>query len=313
MRIFKVGDRKFELDMTLRDRLKPDWREMLKPAKPRVNNSLPISFLPMLSKSEKEIEKIGETLVGKRILEIGCADGERCFLMAKYEGTRVHGIDVLEYTLNQSPDINVWNPEDVEFIKNKITATREKIARKFPESVSKKVTFETASAETYLTPEPYDIIISFDVLEHIIDLDSAFRQMSLNVKPGGIVSHEYNPFFAINGGHSLCTLDFQYGHCLLSKKDFERYISEIRPDEEDIAVNFYNKCLNRATQKDIDELIKKHGFELVLKIIHTPFSPVDMIEREITQMLLPTVVKLYPTATVEDLLYDSIQLVLRKK
>lgn len=311
---FKANGKTYELIPDLRDKLKPGWQEMLLPAKPRPSNEDPFGYLEILTRSERSLANIGESLIGKDILEIGCGNGERSYLMARYEGTRVHGIDVDEYTVNQSPDVNVWNAEDIKFIHNKTTNGREKIAELFPDSVRKKVTFSTEGIEEYATPNKHDFIISFDVLEHILDLDKGFCQMAANIKPGGLMVHEYNPFFSINGGHSLCTLDFPFGHCLLTEKDFRRYIAEFRPKEEKIAINFYTQCLNRATYKDIKGMAKKYGFDILAEENHTPFvSPEDVVRKEIKNTILPDVAKMYPTVGAEDLLFDSICLIMRKK
>lgn len=310
---FNANEKDYEFIEGLRDTVKPGWKEMLNPVKTRVVVINPLMHLPMIAKNEKALEDIGETLVGKNILEIGCGFGDRCYLMAKYEGTRVHGIDVDDYTINQSPDLNVWNPEDTEYIHNKIDLVRKQISEKFPENVRDKVTFSTESIEQYVTTNSYDIIISFDVLEHLIDLDSAFRQMSLALKSGGILSHEYNSFFSFDGGHSLCTLDFRYGHCILSKENFERYIKEMRPQEEKIAINFYNKCLNRATRKDIKELAEKYGFQIISEIKTTSYvDSEEAVKKGLKRDILPDVVKLYPKVEVEDLLYNSIHVIMRK-
>ena len=202
---FKANGKEYKLIDGLRNTLKPGWEEMLNPAKSRVVIIDPYCNLPMLAASETALANIGESLVGKDILEVGCANGERCYLMAKYEGTRVHGIDVDEYVVDQSPDVNTWNPADISFIHNKIGGVRKQVSDKFPINIRDKVTFSTVSMEDFTTPNKYDVIVSFDVLEHILDLDTAFRQMAVAIKPGGIMAHEYNPFFSLTGGHSLCT------------------------------------------------------------------------------------------------------------
>lgn len=314
MEKFVTKDKTYNLDDNLRDSVKPGWEEMLKPSKSRTLIISPLDFLPMITQTEKALDKIGETLVGKNILEVGCGFGDRCYLMAKYDGTTVHGIDVDEYTVNQSPDVNMWNPDDITFIHNKIDLIRKQVSDKFPDSVKKKVTFSTESIERYTTENPYDVIISFDVLEHILDLDSAFKQIAGSLKVGGIMSHEYNSFFSLNGGHSLCTLDFLYGHCILSEVDFKRYIRELRPEEEKIAINFYTKCLNRVTRRDIKELSEKYGFEIISEIKKYPYSASEeRVKKELSKTILPDVVKMYPRVEVEDLLYNSIIITMRKK
>jgi hypothetical protein len=141
----------------------------------------------------------------------------------------------------------------------------------------------------------------------------AFNQMANAIKTGGISYHQYNPFFSFNGGHSLCTLDFLHGHCRLSAKDFERYIREIRPQEEKTALNFYYKCLNRATIKDIKDLAIKNGFEILKIDGHNPYkASEDDVREELRKTILPDVIKIYPDVSLEDLMWDSTHIILRK-
>jgi SAM-dependent methyltransferase len=304
---FSANGKCYELDPELRSRVKAGWQEMLKPAKGRLGKVEPIqSYLPLMNKAEQFVD-----FIGKDILEVGCNEGMRSYLMARYEGTRVHGIDVDDYTVLQSPDMKIWNPEDIKFTTRMFYNVRDELSNKFPQSVSCKVTFSTESIENYATPNPHDLIISWDTLEHIIDLPLAFKQMFNSLKTGGISYHEYNPFFAINGGHSLCTLDFLYGHCRITGQDFRRYVSEYRPEEEEIDINFYTKCLNRASMADIRKYATDSGFE-ILFFEGTHTRGLENIRSHIKDDILPDVVNLYPTVTLEDLLCDSVQLVLRK-
>ena len=311
---FKANGKTYELDPNVRDTLKPDWRMIFRPVK-GFNYTLqsPYKSLMFLSKAEEDLHEHGITLVGKDILEAGCCYGQRAYLMAKYEGTKVHGIDVDEYLVNQSIDLNCWNPTDVEFIHNKLSDIRKQVAEQFPENIRNKVTFETCGMEGYVTPNPHDMIVSFDVLEHILDLPLAFNQMNNALKKGGICYHEYNSFFSLNGGHSLCTLDFIYGHCRLTAKDFERYIRELRPDEEKTALNFYYKCLNRVTKKDVLELAEKSGFEVIQFSHRSGYKITDKVKESLEKDILAEVVEHYPNVTIEDLTHDSVQLILRKK
>ena len=310
---FEANGKTYPLINDLRDKIKPDWREMLKPAIPREFMIGTHPFLRVVTNAEYELHRFNETLVNKDILEVGCGHGQRCYLMAQYEGTKVHGIDIDEYTADQSPDLNSWNPVDIELVHKKIDDVRNRTANLFPKCVSDKVTFETVGMEGYVTPNPHDLIVSWDTLEHIINLPLAFNQMANALKKGGIAYYEYNPFFALNGGHSLCTLDFIFGHCCLSAQDFERYIRQFRPEEEKIALSFYHKCLNRATKADIRELAINSGFEIL------KFEGEDVTREEIEENrdslsgeVLETVRLHYPTATIEDLLYASVHLIMRK-
>ena len=304
---FKTEYGEFELSKTLRTQLKPDWKATRFPAKDRPINVQMYARIPFLISAEHRLAELDISLCGKDILEFGCGYGELAHLMAKYEGTTVHAIDVDEYIADQAPDLNSWNPKDLEFVNNKWTEVRNTLASKLPKSVTDKVTFGTCGMEAYATPNPHDIIISWDTLEHIVNLPMAFTQMANSVKKGGIVYSEYNPFFSLTGGHSLCTLDFLFGHCQLNNDDFERYIREVRPEEEKQALNFYHKCLNRFTQAQIKNLALKNGFE-ILKF--EGGSTIDF--KKVPEDILKNVQKHYPSVTEVDLLHDSVHLILRR-
>ena len=115
---------------------------------------------------------------------------------------------------------------------------------------------------TGLEPGTFDAIVSFEVLEHVQDPRAAFTAMARLLRPGGIVYHDYNPFFAANGGHSLCTLDFPWGHAL-DAADFKRYVADLRPDEFDQALRFYSESLNRMTRAELRDSIADAGLDLL--------------------------------------------------
>lgn len=309
---FKANGKEYPIDEKLRNQIKAGWQEMLKPARERDIKPDVDGHRGFVVKAESELKPY-TNLLAKDILEVGCAYGERSYLMARYQDTKVHGIDIDEYIAEQSPDLNAWNPKDVEFVHNKLETVRKELTDSFPKCVSDKVTFETSSMENYATSNPHDLIVSWDVLEHIIDLPVAFNQMANALKTGGIAYHEYNPFFAINGGHSLCTLDFLFGHCVLGAKDFERYIRDFRPQEEKIDLNFYHKCLNRATRLDIKNLAEKH-FEILEFDGKSSFgNQSEDWKEDLEKKVLPIVQQNYPTATISDLMCDSVHIILRKK
>lgn len=311
--IFRTNKKDYILIKGLRDKIKPGWQEMLKPARERKIDTDLYAFLPHIARVEIDLARFDETLVGKEILEAGCSYGERCFLMAKYQDTRVHGIDVDEYIADQSPDLNFYNPEDIKFVHDKIEERREELFNKLPDLVSDKVTFQTCGMGQYIAVKPHDLIVSWDTLEHILDLPEAFNCMASALKKGGIAYHEYNPFFAFNGGHSLCTLDFLYGHCSLSTEDFERYVQEIRPEEEKIDLNFYHRCLNRVTRGEIRELALKAGFEILEFQGKSSYGKeTEKWIKETGNEILEETQKIYSKVLMEDLLCDSVHLILRK-
>jgi len=316
MKEFKANDKIYQLDENLRSQIRPLWQEMLLPAKDRILKDINIAqFVPSVFTAENNLNKFNNTFVGKDLLEVGCNEGLRSYLLARFQDTTVLGRDIDEYTIEQSPDLNSWNPEDVIFIHNAFDKIRENIAKLFPIKIQEKVTFKTCDIKDFIPQDGiYDLVVSWDTIEHLIDLPLAFKCMADCLYTGGISYHEYNPFFAINGGHSLCTLDFYYGHCQLKEDDFIRYIKEIRPEEEKIDINFYLKCLNRATIQDVKQYAQDAGFEILMYEGSQPFGKArDTWITRIKNEFLPEVKKIYPNVELSDLLYDTFYLVMRKK
>ena len=125
--------------------------------------------------------------------------------------------------------------------------------------------------------------------------------------------HEYNPFFSVTGGHSLCTLDFLYGHCRLNCENFEKYIREIRPQEEKPALAFYYKCLNRACIGDIKKYAREVGFEILFHDGLSSFGEnMNEYSAKLEKDVLPDIVKVYPSVKINDLLCDSVVIILEK-
>ena len=128
------------------------------------------------------------------------------------------------------------------------------------------------------------------------------------LRPGGVAYHDYNPFFSLNGGHSLCTLDFPWGHARLDHADFERYLDERRPDATVQTLRFYDESLNRMTLADLRGAIAGAGLETLAVV---PWSDRSLVAL-LTPDVLPEVRRTYPTATIEDLLATFVSVVVRR-
>ncbi|MGB0178095.1 MAG: hypothetical protein ACPF9D_13080, partial [Owenweeksia sp.] len=120
--------------------------------------------------------------------------------------------------------------------------------------------------------------------------------------------HEYNPFFCLNGGHSLCTLDFLWGHVRLSDDDFQKYLREIRPEEKERAYSFYKKGLNRTTLKDLHDQLERSGLEVFSILPFTKEQHVRMADANI----LAQGQKNYPNLTLQDLVTPRVFVMARK-
>lgn len=119
--------------------------------------------------------------------------------------------------------------------------------------------------ETEIESNSIDMIYSLSVIEHIMDLEGAFKEMFRILKPGAVMFHKYDPYFHILGGHSHSTLDCPWGHVRLSGNDIEKYINELRPHEAAITLPWIKNALNRDhSQTNILKLLTKTGFKIAL-------------------------------------------------
>jgi SAM-dependent methyltransferase len=302
-----------QLDPELRDRLKPGWRTMLDPEA----LATPPTDAALRERAKKVATTIaeanallsvstGRTLIGK-ILEIGCYDGSAAFTMAAEPRADVIGSDLARYYLHQRPG-DVPTPADLERQQRVLAELRER-ARIVAGIKPGRVAFvEDDITRSTLEPGSFDVIVSFEVLEHVLDPRAGFTAMATLLKPGGVMYHDYNPFFASNGGHSLVTLDFPWGHARLDDADVERYVREIRPAEVDQGLRFYRESLNRMTRTDLAAALDAAGLETMVILPWTQRSLIPQLTPEI----VGEVRRIYPGVRPEELLQTFVGVVARK-
>ena len=175
------------------------------------------------------------------ILEIGAANGLATFQIASKQPQSVVGSDIVQYQINQNV-IREENQQIKEQESNHLNKARKKVGEFFDKKTKEIVSFiEDDICNSRIKSNSKDLIVSWDTLEHFNNPQKAFEEMFRILKPGGYTFHEYNPFFSFNGGHSLCTLDFMWGHVRLSTKDFQKYLKQFRPLEYDLAMGLIMK------------------------------------------------------------------------
>jgi SAM-dependent methyltransferase len=241
-----------------------------------------------------------------RVLEIGCYDGAVAFEIARRAGTMVLASDLARYYVVQRPG----RPDDAAVAAQQTTlATLRERAREVAGAAPGTVEFiEDDITTSSLEPAGYDLIASFEVLEHVQRPAAAFAAMARLLRPGGLLYHDYNPFFSVNGGHSLVTLDVPWGQARLAPSDVERYLREIRPGEADQALRFYHESLNRMTLAELRAAISGAKLELL--------ALVPWFDRSQLPALPPRAVdevrRNYPTATIEDVLGTFVSVIARR-
>jgi SAM-dependent methyltransferase len=300
------------LDPGLRDRLKPAWRQMCDPvlASQPPSDELILSRLRKAARSVAEADRWLRVTAGAglngRILEIGCYDGAIAVELARGEGTSVVASDMARYYVVQRPGDPMAEAIEAEQVRlAELRARVEQFAGVAPGAV----TFvEDDVTQSNLEPGSFDIVVSFEVLEHVTDPDAAARSIHRLLRAGGLTYHDYNPFFSVNGGHSLGTLDVPWGHARFDAADVERYLREIRPDEAEQALRFYRQSLNRMTLADLRGSLERAGLELLAVV---PWHERRLIE-QLPAGALAEVTAAYPSATAADLLATFVTVVARR-
>jgi 2-polyprenyl-3-methyl-5-hydroxy-6-metoxy-1,4-benzoquinol methylase len=302
-----------QLDPELRDRLKPGWRTMLDgealatpPTDAAVRERARKAATTIAEARALISVTTGRTLTG-RILEIGCYDGSAAFAMAADSGATVIGSDLARYYVDQRPG-HVPSANDIERQQGVLADLRER-ARIIAGIEPGRVAFvEDDITQSTLEPGTFDVIVSFEVLEHVLDPSAGFAAMAALLKPGGVMYHDYNPFFASNGGHSLVTLDFPWGHARLDDGDVERYVREIRPAEVEQDLRFYRESLNRMTRADLAAAIDGAGLDSIAIV---PWTQRSLIP-QLTPTILEEVRRIYPGVRPEELVQTFVSVVARK-
>jgi SAM-dependent methyltransferase len=299
------------LDPGLRDRLKPQWRTMFDP----VARAQPFSDAVLQGRAAKAERTVAESsalvdsvagvpLAG-RILEVGCHDGAVAHQLSRQPGNAVVASDMARYYLVPGSDESSGDDLDAQQVK--LAELRARAGSFAGPDVGRVEFVEDDITASDLEPASFDAIVSFEVLEHDGRPRAAFESMARLLKPGGIAYHDYNPFFSSIGGHSLCTVDFPWGHARLDPADFERYLREIRPAETDEALRFYLESLNRMTIADLREAVEASGLELLAVI---PWTDRKLVP-QLSDAVVAEVRRTYPTATASDLLATFVAVIAR--
>lgn len=246
----------------------------------------------------------GVPLAG-RILEVGCHDGAVAHQFSRQPGNTVIASDMARYYLVPGSDES--SGDELAAQQLKLAELRARAGSIAGPDVGRVEFVEDDITATDLEPASFDAIVSFEVLEHVGSPAAAFASMARLLKPGGIAYHDYNPFFSSIGGHSLCTLDFPWGHARLDPPDFERYLRELRPTETDEALRFYLESLNRMTIAELRAAVEAAGLELLAVI---PWTDRKLVP-ELSEAVIAEVRRSYPAATATDLLATFVAVIAR--
>jgi len=296
----------------LRSKIKPGWETYFQST--IAPNAVSPKFASDIAQdgrlSVMRIEALLNTFCGgiadKHILEIGCHAGGVTNTFAEKNAKSVTGTDFVEYKVSSMTSESERDTAPTK-VNNHLKDLRLAVAKHFHHNTTTTYCNDDI-CNSALPDNSYDIVCSWDVFEHLHDSKNALKSIYRILKKDGISIHQYNPFFALNGGHSPCTIDFLWGHVLLSAKDYEKYNDTIQPEKKEKAMAFYESGLNRMTIFDLKQYIKESGFELLAFIPYIKEQHVRILDEKIIKIAKIN----YPTSTVEDLISSRIVFVVKK-
>jgi SAM-dependent methyltransferase len=304
------GGNTFRLLVGLRDDIWPNWQELVArqtfldvPADEKLVELVRNARAAVQALS-KFLRKFSIELQGKQVLEIGCYNGAKTYALAEIGASSVTGSDLPFY---------YCEPEGVSGSEGarRMALLRKVMRERFhlDESDAKRVQFvDDDICISNLPSESFDIIVSWDVLEHISNPKAALENIYRLLKPGAVAFHLCHPFFCLTGGHGFCTLDFPWGHVRLSSEDFVRYLKQWRPQEAQKAERYYHNSLNRLTFRDLEGYCCSAGFEMIALIPFWESKHLEMVNSNI----LAESVRMYPSLTINDLIMRNYRLLIRK-
>lgn len=290
------------------------WREQIKSNWRKAYKEFEYSPIPIekINKLKHDIQmasyilsKYGISIKDKKIMDVGCYLGIQCFGAIELGANHAVGIDIPEYYVNQSTkDVNASKI---------LEERRDQIRNEHPHIDRSKISFFDTSVFEMDFENEFDIIFSWETFEHITNPKEALKRIHKALKPGGFSFHNYNPFFCISGGHSMCTLDFPFSHTLLTNEEFKNYINQnppINPPDKyfELSYNFFTKNLNRMTQQDLKDYINQQNFKLLDFISIPDFNILNSIDESTLELSK----KLYPTITLNDFLCSNVYFLIQK-
>lgn len=301
----------FEMLEGLRTKIRPGWEQMLTVSKTEITRD----FLNRqkqhgeiaVSKIVPLLETFGKRIEASTIVEVGCHSGATSFSLAEAGAEQVIGTEFSGYKVKAVETGSEKIESKLEEVNDDLKQIRSELGSLF--SHTDRVTFmDDDICHSGLPTATFDVVCSWEVLEHVHDPEKAFASMYRILKPDGVMIHEYNPFFCLNGGHSLCTLDMLWGHTRLNDSDFVRYIEMNRPYERERALSFFRNGLNRMTLRELQEQLQRIGFETISII---PFAKEQHV-RMLDSSILRQTQRHYPNATMLDLVSPRIFVLARK-
>lgn len=184
---------------------------------------------------------------GAKILEVGCGAGERAIQTARLGAREVVGVDICTNSIDRARAALEAQPEDIR----------------------KRVRFFNCEISN-VPDDDFDIAMSEDALEHIIDVAAVLAQMHDRLRVGGNAMFSFGPLFhSPYGDHSWmrAVLPFRsvfiwpWGHLIMRDYALKK-LSERHGVEITNTINWPYLVLNGLSVDDYLKLFDESKLEL---------------------------------------------------
>lgn len=199
-----------------------------------------------------------EMVAGKDVLDFGCGDGALSFVVAGLGAKSCTGIDL--------------GRKSIERAKEKVT--------------NEPVSFQCADdpKEVPLHSEAFDVIVCFDVVEHIMEYEAIISEWYRILRCGGRVLIHWQPWFHPHGHHGYTYIPIPWVHVFLSNRQRTEICARIVElpdfdapfwdrDQDGHRINRFRQALeagqadddgflNQLTIRKFERLVRQAGFHL---------------------------------------------------
>ncbi len=187
-----------------------------------------------------QLEAWGVSVEGKRVLEIGMGNGGIIHALAE-AGANVTGVEI-----------------DAQRVAN----NRQFFSIEFPIIIGD---FCTEEILQQIGEGDWDLILVRDVLEHLLDKETAMRNLRRLLAPGGAVFFDFPPWYFAYGGHQQAMQSFlrfvPFLHWL-PRKTYSRFVYWSERDRPKVFKDLMDTYDARITLKQFDRLLERHEMTL---------------------------------------------------
>lgn len=191
---------------------------------------------------------------GLQYLDMGCGSGELTIAFARFGVKRITGVDFL--------------PRHIE--------RAQACARLV--GAGEGVRFLCRDLRTWVPEEKYDVLLSFDALEHIDDPEGCLRKMTDFIAPGGIAVLAFGPLFhSPYGDHmwDFFRLQIPWRGVLFSEQALLRVRREcFRPTDPAQGYREIAGGLNLLRYSEFLRYVRDTGWEFAYLAVNTFLKPV---------------------------------------